>query len=93
VRGRFLVPLVALLAVVATLAYVRTRFLLVELSYEVGQKRTQKEKLEQDRRALTLELAMLRSPSRIERIARKDLNLTRNESSVPVVVISGDPGP
>lgn len=70
---------------VASLFYVRLRFLVVELSYDVSRAQSVKAKLEQERRSLTLELATLQSPSRIEKIARNDLKLTEIEAAGHVV--------
>ena len=92
-KGRLLAPMAIVLAVAAALFYVRTRFLLVELSLDVGKENATRARLEQETRALTLELATLKSPARIEQIARTKLHLTRMESFVPVVHIARDSPP
>jgi cell division protein FtsL len=75
--GRGLMLLTVLVTLVVSLFYVRSRFLIVELSYGVSRKQEEKTKLEQDRRSLTLELATLRNPKRVERIASQKFGLER----------------
>ena len=80
-----------LLLLVATgavsLLYVRSRFWIVELSREVMARQETKTKLEQQRRSLTLELATLRDPRRIERVASDRLGLTRPSDMKSVVLV------
>lgn len=77
--------LALLTTVLMSLLYVRSRFLLVELSYKVMSSQKEKELLEQQKRALLLELATLQSPRRIEKIARNKLNLS--EALTPNTVV------
>ncbi len=86
-KGRLMLASAVFLTVVASLLYVRSRFLLIELSYDLADKKELRAKLEQEKRALMLELATLQSPERIERIARRRLGLTRSQTSVPVIVV------
>lgn len=60
---------------VLTLLYVRSRFLVVELSYSVNEKTEQKRILEKRKRELNLELSVLQSPRRIEEIAKQKFGL------------------
>ncbi len=87
-KNRFLLITALAFTIAASLLYVRSRFLLIELSYDLADKRELKTKLEQEKRQLTLELATLQNPERVERIARQKLGLTRSQTSVPVVVVS-----
>jgi cell division protein FtsL len=48
--------------------------------------------LGQERSALTLELATLQNPDRVERIARQKLGLTRSQNTVPVVMVQEGKG-
>lgn len=64
--------------VLFSVLYVRSRFLLVELSYKTLSEQKLKKELEQKKQQKMLELAQLRSPSRIEDIASRKLGLTRN---------------
>ncbi|MFH1018031.1 MAG: cell division protein FtsL [Pseudomonadota bacterium] len=78
----------AVVTVLASLLYVRSRFLLIELSYDLSQKRELRTSLEQEKRALTLELTTLQNPERVERIARDKLGLTRPQTAGPVIVVN-----
>ena len=66
-----------------TLFYVRSRFLAVELNYEVNQKTKMKQLLEKEKRELHLELSVLQSPRRIEKKAKEkfDLKYSSNAKS------------
>ena len=60
---------------VLTLLYVRSRFLVVELSYQVNSKSDTKRGLDKKKRELNLELSVLQSPRRIEERAREKYGL------------------
>ena len=64
----FLLLIFGLIAL--TLFYVRSRYLVVELSYQVNEKSAEKRMLEKKKRELNLELSVLQSPRRIEEKAR-----------------------
>ncbi|MFH1263731.1 MAG: cell division protein FtsL [Pseudomonadota bacterium] len=85
--GRGLVGLCLLVTLVVSLFYVRSRFLVVELSYEVAQKQQKKTDLEQERRSLILELATLRNPKRVERIASQSFGLERPTGMESIVIV------
>jgi len=93
VKTRGLVVLAAFLTLGLSLLYVRSRFLMVELGYTLADKQRVRSELEQEKRALTLELATLRSPSRVEKIARSQLYLGRTASRDRSVVVSQEPQP
>ncbi|MEZ4705009.1 MAG: cell division protein FtsL [Bdellovibrionota bacterium] len=62
--------------VLCSLVYVRSRFLVIELSYDINQKRSEKEQLEKNHRELSLELSVLKSPKRIENLAQEKYHLS-----------------
>ncbi len=78
--GKALACVAVLMTLVVSLLYVRARFLVVELSYEVSRAQKTKAILEQQKRALRVELATLRAPRRIEKFARKILGLKSSSS-------------
>jgi len=73
-RGRGFFILV-LTVIVLSLFYVRSRFLVVELSYHVNEMSSEKRALEKRKRELNLELSVLQSPRRIEETAKEKFGL------------------
>lgn len=71
-RGFFILILAV---IVLTLFYVRSRFLVVELSYHVNEMSQAKRVLEKRKRELNLELSVLQSPRRIEEKAKEKFGL------------------
>lgn len=69
---------------VLTLLYVRTRFLVVELSLEVHDLRKEKLLLENEQRKLLLELSTLQDPERIEQKAY-EMGLTHQGKNHEVI--------
>jgi cell division protein FtsL len=67
--------LIVLGMIVLTLCYVRSRFLVVELSYYINEKGAEKRALEKKKRELNLELSVLQSPRRIEEKAKQRFGL------------------
>lgn len=67
-----------LATILVSILYVRSRFLLIELSYRLNQQEKLARSLEQQRQSLSLELAILKSPSRIEKLANQKLGLERS---------------
>jgi cell division protein FtsL len=66
--------LVALFAVVGVV-HVTSRVLVVKAGYELSRLDTERQDLAREKAKLELELATLRSPSRLETVAREKLNL------------------
>ena len=66
---------VATAVVGSALFYVWTRLEVVSWGYRIPQATTRQEELRQANRELRIEAASLRSPGRIETIARKELGL------------------
>lgn len=65
---------IALLLLVS-LFFVWSRLQLVHLEYEISSQETRLRNLQQETKALRLEVATLNSPGRIEQIARRELAL------------------
>lgn len=74
-KGRNFLLLILGLSVL-TLFYVRSRFLVVELSYNINEKGAEKRVLEKRKRELNLELSVLQSPRRIEEKAKEKFGLS-----------------
>lgn len=71
-------------AIAMSLLYVRSRFLLVELSYKVSAAQRTQETLLQKKNLLSLKLAVLKSPKRVQSLAKDYLGL--NESQTPIKI-------
>ena len=72
--ARFLMICMVLLTLVS-IFHVWSRFRLVELNLELGEASRQMKGLEQENRRLLLESESLRTPARIEAIAKRDLGM------------------
>lgn len=83
-----LVPVLAFISLllVVSLFFVWSRVQVTSLEYEMSQLESTLRSLRQDATNLSLEAASLRSPERIERVARKELNL-RLPSSEQVITV------
>ena len=60
----------------AALAHVWVRLQVVRLGYQISQETDREKRLQQVHRKLQVERALLRSPERLERLARERLNLS-----------------
>lgn len=60
----------------AALAHVWVRLQVVRLGYQISHETEREKRLQQVHRKLQVERALLRSPERLERLARERLNLT-----------------
>ena len=78
--------LALVITVAISLLYVRSRFLLIELSYAVSKAQDLKAKLEQEKRSMILELATLKDPKRIELLASEYFGLDRQRSSKSIII-------
>ena len=74
-KGRNFLLLILGLSVL-TLFYVRSRYLVVEFSYNLNEKGAEKRMLEKKKRELNLELSVLQSPRRIEEKAKEKFGLS-----------------
>jgi cell division protein FtsL len=76
VRPRLLPYLACIvLLFLVSLFFVWSRLQLMQLEYEISSQETRLLQLQQETKALRLEVATLNSPARIEQIARRELNL------------------
>lgn len=82
---RFLMICMVLLTIVS-IFHVWSRFRLVELHLQIGESARQMKELEQEQIRLKLEAASLRTPVRIETIAKRDLGMTVPSEQQVVVV-------
>lgn len=71
---KFLMVCMVLLTVVSTF-HVWSRFRLIELNLQIGEASSQLRELEQAHKRLKLEAAALKTPARIETIAKRDLGM------------------
>ena len=58
-------------------AHVSLRYRAIRAGYEIGDRLAEKRELEEEGRKLRLELSLLRSPERIEKLAREKLGMVR----------------
>ncbi len=80
-RGGVLVVFVVFLALVgAALAHVSVRLDAIRLGYEISERTQERRELEEEHRRLSVELSLLRSPERIERLAKDRLGMRRPDA-------------
>ncbi len=82
---RFLMICMLLLTVVS-IFHVWSRFRLIELNLQIGDAGRQMKELEQEQRRLRLEAESLRTPARIEAIAKQELGMTMPQDNQVVQV-------
>lgn len=73
--ARFLMICMVLLTIVS-IFHVWSRFRLIELNLQIGEASRQMKELVQEQKRLKLEAESLRTPARIETIAKRDLGMT-----------------
>ncbi len=76
-KRRFL--LVLIVCLVATLAYLRSRLWVIDLSYDYAKLQRQHATIKKENARLRVEVGRLKSPQRIEKIAREKLGLKNRE--------------
>jgi len=74
------------LVFIISVFFVWSRTELVRLEYEISRMETRLRDLKQDERCMRLEVASLRSPQRIEEVARNDLVMVRAKTEQIVIV-------
>jgi len=79
---------VAFVLMAVAIAYVWSHIQMTRLEYRVAEEMTLQEQLLEEQRRLKLELATLKSPHRIESIAKASLHMTYPERD-QVIVIKG----
>ena len=85
-RQNLAVALLALCLVGVVLLHVWLRLQVVHMGYVLSTTSKLQNRLEQERRELTVELATLTSPDRLEAMARKRLGLTPPEKGQVIVL-------
>jgi cell division protein FtsL len=73
----------------AALAHVTLRLGAIRLGYAISVETRERQRLEEEDRRLRLERSLLRSPARIERLAREKLGMTRPDPAQIRVVRPG----
>jgi cell division protein FtsL len=79
---------VAFVLMAVAIAYVWSHIQMTRLEYQVAEEMTRKEQLLEEQRRLKLEFATLKSPHRIESIAKNSLHMSYPERD-QVIVIKG----
>jgi cell division protein FtsL len=77
---------IASVLMAAALLYVWCHIHMTELEYQVAQELSSRERLAEEQAKLKLELATLKSPQRIETIAREKLQMTYPEREQVIVL-------
>jgi len=72
--------LLVMVFVASAVFYINTHVRVVELGYEITQAVSEKQKLTETNKQLSLKIAQLKSPHRLEKMAHDDLGLTRPQS-------------
>ena len=86
-RGTLFVFFCVMTIFLALLLRVRISDRAVELAYEIGQLAAEKSSLEEENRKLELEIARLKTPERISKIAVSDLKMVRASEDTEVIVL------
>jgi len=76
----------AFIMMLVLVAYVGSHIRMTELEYQVAAELAEKEKRLEEQRKLRLELATLRSPRRIESLAKSQLQMSYPESNQVIVL-------
>jgi cell division protein FtsL len=77
---------VSIVLMFIALIYVGSHIRMTELEYNVAAQLSEKEQKLEEQKKLTLELAMLKSPQRIEGVARNKLHMSYPESNQVIVL-------
>jgi cell division protein FtsL len=65
------------IVVVAAALHVSLRYRVIRTGYAIGERLAEKRELEEEARKIRLELSLLRSPERVERLAREKLGMVK----------------
>jgi len=82
----FLILVAALVAVGCSLFYVWSQHQIISLGYETSEAAREEQVLLQENKRLRLELASLKAPGRIERMAQHDLGLVPPQKEQLIIV-------
>jgi len=77
---------VSIVLMFIALIYVGSHIRMTELEYNVAAQLSEKEQKLEEQKKLTLELAMLKSPQRIEGVARNKLHMSYPENNQVIVL-------
>lgn len=77
---------VSIVLMFIALIYVGSHIRMTELEYNVAAQLNEKEQKLEEQKKMTLELAMLKSPQRIEGVARNKLHMSYPESNQVIVL-------
>jgi len=77
---------VALVLMFVALIYVGLHIRMTQLEYDIAAALSARELLQEEQKKLKLEMAMLKSPQRIEDIARNKLQMTYPEAQQVIVI-------
>jgi cell division protein FtsL len=77
---------IAFVLMAVAITYVWSHVQMTKLEYQIAEEMTQKEQLLDEQRKLKLELATLKSPQRIEAIAKASLNLSYPDRDQIIVI-------
>jgi cell division protein FtsL len=77
---------VAFVMMVVAITYVWSHVQMTKLEYQVAEEMTLKEQMLEEQRKLKLEYATLKSPQRIEAIAKSSLNLSYPEGDQVIII-------
>jgi len=77
---------VSIVLMFIALIYVGSHIRMTELEYNVAARLSEKEQKLEEQKKLTMELAMLKSPQRIEGVARNKLHMSYPESNQVIVL-------
>lgn len=77
---------VALVMMLVALVYVGLHIRMTKMEYEIAAALSARELLQEEQKKLKLEMAMLKSPQRIEDIARNRLQMTYPEAQQVIVI-------
>ncbi|MBU1205700.1 MAG: cell division protein FtsL [Proteobacteria bacterium] len=82
----FVAVVVALFFIACSLSYVWAHHQMISLGYEISQRNQEEQVLLKENKKLRLELAALKSPSRIENIALKELGFVNPQKEHLIIV-------
>jgi cell division protein FtsL len=77
---------VAFVLMAVAITYVWSHVQMTKLEYQVAEEMTRKEQMLEEQRKLKLEYATLKSPQRIEAIAKSSLNLSYPEGDQVIII-------
>src|SRR4030042_29596 len=83
---------VSIVLMFIALIYVGSHIRMTELEYNVAAQLNEKEQKLEEQKKMTLELAMLKSPQRIEGVARNKLHMSYPESNQVIVLKNSGEG-